>query len=289
MLGLLLTLSFGVGPGSSGSSGPHPQAIGCGAAKPEWLWCDDFEVDRLASYFEVSGRNGAFGRASGAGMQGSWAMRARFDSGQVDAGALRLAIGRTPQRYFRSVAAADRDLRDIFWRVWIRYQAGWVGGGGGKLSRATVFSSGDTWAQAAIAHVWSGGPGNWYLLIDPARGTAPGGRVMTTGYNDFAHLRWIGAARSATPLFERPDTNWHCVEAHARLNGPGAANGLFELWVDGKPEARREGLDWVGPYAGHGWNGVFLENYWNQGSPKAQERYFDNFVVSTRPIGCGDS
>src|SRR5439155_1498988 len=32
-------------------------------------------------------------------------------------------------------------------------------------------------------------------------------------------------------------------------------------------------------------NAVFLENYWNQGSIKRQARWFDDFVISTRPIG----
>jgi len=67
------------------------------------------------------------------------------------------------------------------------------------------------------------------------------------------------------------------------------SNGLFELWIDGRPEARREGLNWVGTYSEYGWNAVFLENFWNRGSPRTQERYFDNFVVSTGPIGCGAS
>jgi len=31
---------------------------------------------------------------------------------------------------------------------------------------------------------------------------------------------------------------------------------------------------------------VFFENYWNTGSPAAQERYLDDIVVSTRRIGC---
>jgi hypothetical protein len=31
---------------------------------------------------------------------------------------------------------------------------------------------------------------------------------------------------------------------------------------------------------------VFVENYWNTGSPVAQERYLDNLVVSTQRIGC---
>ncbi len=29
-----------------------------------------------------------------------------------------------------------------------------------------------------------------------------------------------------------------------------------------------------------------LDGYWNGGSPRAQNRYFDNFVVSTSRIGC---
>ena len=37
----------------------------------------------------------------------------------------------------------------------------------------------------------------------------------------------------------------------------------------------------------YGINTLFIENYWNAGSPRAQSRYIDNVVVSTEPIGCG--
>lgn len=284
---LLVALGLGVTAGAAPA--PRPGPTGCQPVRPEWLWCDDFEQDRSGRYFEVVTQQGAFVRADGVGRNGTWGMRARFEVGQVSAGALHLALGRTPQPYFRPATQADAVYREIWWRVWLRLEPGWSGGGGFKLSRATIFSSKNTWAQAAIAHVWSGGPGGKHLVLDPARGTSPDGRVVTARYNDFSRLRWIGSARSATPLFERPDTNWHCVEAHARLNDAGAANGVFELWVDGRLEARRARLDWVGSYSEYGWNAVFLENYWNDGSPRAQERYFDDFVVSTRAIGCGDS
>ena len=79
-----------------------------------------------------------------------------------------------------------------------------------------------------------------------------------------------------------------CVEAHVRLNDAGQANGVHEFWIDDKLEARREGLDFVGSYKEYALNGVFLENHWNSGSPKVQERYFDNFVVSTKRITCAD-
>jgi hypothetical protein len=39
-------------------------------------------------------------------------------------------------------------------------------------------------------------------------------------------------------------------------------------------------------YQAYGFNAALLENYWNVRSPKAQERYFDNLVVSTEQIGC---
>jgi hypothetical protein len=254
------------------------------------VWCDDFEQDRSASYFEVLPVHGSFVRAGGAGIGGSFGMRARFEAGQVDAGALHLAIGKTPQASFRSAAGGSSVYREIWWRVWLRLEPSWTGGGGEKFSRATIFSSPDTWAQAAIAHVWSGGPGGLYLVLDPASGVGPGGLVVTTKYNDFDRLRWLGLAKSADPVFDATAAGvWRCIEVHARLNDAGASNGLFELWIDGRPQARRVGLDWVGPYSEFGWNAVFLENYWNQGSPKAQERYFDNFVVSTQPIGCGPS
>jgi hypothetical protein len=79
---------------------------------------------------------------------------------------------------------------------------------------------------------------------------------------------------------------WYCVETHVRLNDAGQSNGVFELWINGAPEAQRTRLNWVGNYSAYGINAVFLENYWNAGSPVPQDRFMDNFVVSTSRIGC---
>ena len=62
-------------------------------------------------------------------------------------------------------------------------------------------------------------------------------------------------------------------------------NESFELWVDGRLEASRTNLDWQGTWSQYAINAVFLENYWNEGSVKRQARWFDDFVISTRPIG----
>jgi len=260
----------------------------CATPRPEWIFCDDFESDRLARYFEYTHPDSSFERVAGVGVLGSTGMRVRFDSGRVDAGSLKLAFGRTPSHYMHPVDSGTATYRDIYWRVYLRTDSGWVGGGGDKLSRAQSLVT-PAWAQAMGAPVWSGrGPGADYLVIDPYSGTDPAGAQVATKYNDFARLRWLGAKRGVTPIFDAMHAGrWYCVEARARLNDPGQSNGVFELWIDDWLEARRGGLNWIGASDPYGINTVFLENYWNAGSPVTQRRYLDNFVVSTARIGCG--
>jgi hypothetical protein len=254
--------------------------------KAGWIFCDDFETDRSAKYFEFDRANGNFARTASAGVNGSQGMRAHFLAGQSSAGSLKVAFGRTPSTYFRPVDAGTAVYRDIYWRVYVRNQAGWTGGGGDKLSRAQSMAS-STWAQAMVAPVWSGGPSNNSLVIDPHSGTDVSGTLKTTAYNDFANFRWLTLAQSKTPIFDAAHVGtWRCVEAHVRLNDAGQSNGTFELWINGSAEASRTALNWVGQFNAYGINTIFLENFWNSGSPVAQDRYLDNFVVSTSRIGC---
>lgn len=285
------------GPGETGETGGEPdappppstsQAAECDSPDPAWIWCDDFEEDRLASYFEHKDADGAFVRADGVGREGTAGMRARFGEGTVSAGWLHLAFGRTPDPYFEPVDEGTADYREIYWRLYVRNEPDWTGGGGHKLSRATAFATSD-WAQAMAAMVWSGGDPAYedILTIDPVSGTDEQGNLRSTGYNDGDNQRWLGFDRGETPLFADANVGvWYCVEARVRLNDPGQSNGVFQLWIDGTKDAERTGLNWVGDYEEYGINAVFVENYWNGGSPRAQERYFDNFVVSTEPIGC---
>jgi hypothetical protein len=263
--------------------------VECRTPKPEWIWCDDFEEDRLKQYFEYNDNGGGFVRLAGVGYAGSTGMRARFQKGQVQAGFLHLAFGKTPSTYFRAVDRGVIVYRDIYWRHLVKFQAGWIGGGGNKLSRAQSLVT-PGWAQAMMAHVWSGSAMNdhpYELALAPASGTDARGRVRTTSYNEFQSFRWLGTSRSRTRVFDEVHVGkWYCVEARARLNDPVAANGIFELWINGALEARVGGINWQGAFEEYGINTVFLENYWNDGSPQAQERYFDNFVVSTQRIGC---
>jgi len=268
---------------------PSSLATECTAPRRGWIWCDDFEQDRLSSYFEVSDAGGRFMRATGVGAAGSTGMRGVYTTAaQTGSGSLKLAFGRTPLAYFRAAAAPTRDFREVYWRVYVRHQTGWQGGGGDKLSRAMILA-GSNWQQAMIAHIWSGGssPADQYLVMDPASGTDASGRLISTTYNDAANLRWLAGSRGTTALFApAAHGSWYCVEAHVRLNEAGQANGVFEFWVDGTTQARRSDLNWVGTYSAYGINAIFLENYWNAGSTVVQERVLDNFVVSEERIGC---
>jgi hypothetical protein len=292
---LLLGCSSPTAPQPANLTTPEPvsalgakSSVRCTSPDAAWIWCDDFEQDRLEHYFEHD-RRGRFARVAGVGRDGSWGMRAQWSqAGQVNAGSLKLAFGRTPSNYIRPVDAGTADHQEVYWRVYVRTQPGWSGGGGHKLSRATSLVSGD-WAQSMIAHVWSAPrPPNWTrLVLDPASGTTPGGELRAARYNDFDNLRWLGSRRGDTPLFaDEAAGRWYCVEAGIRLNDPGLSNGWFRLWIDERLDAERTGLNWRGSFAEYGINAVFLENYWNGGVPQPQERYFDDFVVSTERIGC---
>ena len=109
-------LSLGVvlacGGGSSATQAAPPGPTSCAAPDSGWIWCDDFETDRLSRYFEVETDGGSLSRASAVGRNGSWGMRTRFVVGQVSAGSMKLAFGRTPDAYFRPVDAGT-GLRNV--------------------------------------------------------------------------------------------------------------------------------------------------------------------------------
>ncbi|MEJ2539779.1 MAG: hypothetical protein P8188_07400 [Gemmatimonadota bacterium] len=289
--GALILLVAGCGTETAEQNAADREPTGeCARPAADWIWCDDFEEDRLERYFEYDDGDGAFVRVPGVGLGDSHGMRVAYRQGVVSHGALHVAFGRTPQPYFRPVDEGRERYRALYWRLYLRYPEDWVGHGGDKLTRATVFASPDHWGQAMIAHVWSGGieggTGS-HLVLDPASGTRADGTLATTAYNDFPNLRWLGLASSSTPIFEPPYRGeWHCVEAHVSLGEPGAGDGEFRLWIDGRREAERTGLDWMGSFQEYGLNALFVENYWNDGAPATQERYLDNLVVSTERIGC---
>lgn len=253
------------------------------ASDPDVIWYDSFDEPGAAGrYLEFVSQDGLWGQVDDVALGGvGGSIRGLFKKGTVSGGNLKLAFGDWPAG--RVQARPGERFDQVYWRVYVKHQSGWVGNPA-KLSRA-ISMAGSNWSQAMIAHVW-GGRG-LSLTLDPATGIDPSGRLATTKYNDFAHLRWLGnKPEGKYPIFAAEASGkWVCVEAAARLNTPGKADGAFSLWIDGQLDTHREGLDWRGTWTERGINAIFLENYWNEGSPVDQARYFDDFVVSTQPIG----
>lgn len=272
--------------------------LSCKDLQGNVIFCDDFESDEPVAnrYFGYDDNQGEFVRMKGAGVNGSYGMRVKWQKGEVFAGTLQKAIGRSPDPKMDKAAFPDKDFSEIYWRIDLKNQAGWQGGGGDKLSRATIIA-GKAWQQAMIAHIWSGGKDSSknYLVMDPASGIDDStGKLVTTRYNDFTNLRWLGNAMGNIPLFSTENTGrWNCIVAHVKLNTPGKADGVFEFWINDTLQAARYDLNWLAGWTGkpdsYKINAVFFENYWNQGSPRDQERYFDNILITTTPIHCGCS
>jgi len=243
----------------------------------ETIWYDDFDAER--TYTESQG-----GR-EGPGYGGSGqALLGLYEKDKQGLGNRKVFFGDNPNGV---VARKGERFDDVFWRIYLKHQTGWTSGGdrGGpdKLSRATSIVS-PRWNQAMFAHVWSSGDA---LTLDNASGVKDGA-VVTTKYNDFEHMRWVGGNKpvSAMRLHSTEESGWWvCVEARAKLNTPGKTDAVSQLWIDGRLECERRDFDWRGTHDAFGINAVFLETWWNKGSPVEQRRWYDDFVISTRPIG----
>jgi hypothetical protein len=288
MLLLFAALPAGaVEPGCPGSARPDPNV----------LFCEDYESEAPLStrFVEYNPDGNSYVRAPGVGVGGSFGMKVTYEAGQVAAGWMIRSFGRAPSSFYAPQSHGDRNFREIYWREYLRTEPGWTGS---PLKLSRVYSiAGPNWAQAMIAHLWNTA-GSPMLYAEPASGIGTNNQLITTTYNDFAHLRWLGgpnaidrgwtgSGQGSTAVYAPENSDrWFCIEAHAKLNTPGAQDGVLEFWVDDRLEGRIEKLNWVGSYQDYGINAISLENYWNGGAPGRRERYRDNLVVSTQRINC---
>lgn len=260
---------------------------------PGLLFCDDFETIAPLSdrYFEANQDQGDLVDLDSIGRDGSRGLRSIFQAGEIDAGGIKKSFGRTPSTYIgKHAVEPDSTFMEIYWKLDVRHQEGWQGNGPAKLCRALTLANAN-WATGAMAHLWTGGPMNRYLGMDPASGISVQGNLVTTKYNDFPNLRWLGWTYGVTPMFADEEAGrWFCVEGHVRLNTPGKTDGVFEFWIDDTLQAGAYALNWHATWNAnpdnYGINALFINNYWNDGSPVEQARYFDNIVIATERIGC---
>lgn len=243
----------------------------------EIIWYDDFSTSK--TYMDSRGAIDTtvnFGAIGGS-------VNVGFGKGDVfGKGDRKVAFGDFPGN--GPILKQGQSFNEIYWRIYVKHEYGWEGSPA-KMSRATSIVSKD-WQQAMIAHVWNGG--GPILTLDPARGVfEQTDSIIATKYNDFDNLVWLGNRPTAQfPLTSSEESGyWVLVESRAKLNTPGKNDGINQLWIDGRLEVERKDLNFRGNYTKNGINAVFIESYWNKGSIKDQGRWYDNFVISTKPIG----
>lgn len=262
------------------------------AAHPTWIWCDAFETDQSANWWDYNaGAATPFARSAGNGRDGSYSMRATFPNttGAASGGDFKVVFGDTA---YTPNVKASADVTELYWRAWIRHSVNWAPGDGWKFTRAVgcASSAGYCPNQSFMAHWWASNASySNFLGIDPASGVS-GSTVVTTTWNDTANFTWLGAvAGTAATMSAARANTWQCIEGHLKLNALGASDGVQEMWVDGVLEAQRTGMNLRGSYAGtyNGINMFSVENYENAGlALSGRTRDWDNLVIATDRVGC---
>lgn len=157
--------------------------------------------------------------------------------------------------------------------------------------RYWYYTSGFTYASPSTKHIYyKGTPGAPNGVSVHGYGSRELGFAVQTsadcGYTACAFLTPNMASR---PL---ADNTWYCIEEHFKLNTPGQANGMIELWVDGTQTLGSYNREFKGTAVsgtnGNSSNMVFdnLEIYKQNGHGSM---YYDQFTAATTRIGCGSA
>lgn len=285
------TGEYGTTGGETGGE-ESPPDIGpydlCPDVLPDgWIFCEDFETpgDPAGVFFDYADSEGNFVPSFEGGASGIGAMKAHYREGLEPAGFISVSFGENPiNNSGRPTHGGDGQFDEIYWRFRVKMQSGWPDAGPHNLTRISAFAQSD-WGQAMVASI--GSKGDDVTLQASAASCVQDGQVMCTGIDDAESFEPLGVLTGETPVFSKERSGrWQCVEAHVRLNTPGEVDGVFELWVDGQLEAAQDAVNWRGSWADFGLNLLSIENLWVGGAPADLDRWFDDLVISTQPIGC---
>jgi hypothetical protein len=247
---------------------------------PDWIYCDDFESASFeGNYGNYNLNSGVLSRSGTQAKGGDYSIKFQYTQSSYSDAHLWRSFGTNPAITSQSDNGTDFD--EIYWRFYMFLSADWTGNPN-KVTRATMFTGAD-WSQGMITHLWQGTGDK--VQSDPVSCTS-GSSVVCVGYNDFVNSQWLGEMDSISEVYGGDyNGRWVAIENGVKLNTPGQFDGWHRVWVGGVLEIDNQGLNFRDSYDGFGINGVQLESYWNDGAVATQERYIDNFVISTSYIG----
>ena len=188
------------------------------------IWYDDFngEEKQYAEGGTLIDESVSFGKKGKS-------LLCFYEKGEKGMGGAKVFFGDAAGYPTKTVRRGEK-FDEIYWRIYVKHESGWTGAPA-KMSRATSLVN-SNWAQAMIAHVWSGAGSS--LTLDPVCGVDDG-KVVTRSYNDFEKMKWLGNKPfSEFPIHATEESvYWVLVESRAKLNTPGKNDGINQLWIDG--------------------------------------------------------
>ncbi len=162
----------------------------------------------------------------------------------------------------------------------------------------TKFSSNFKWSYVATKHneIITGNGHTHHIMWFPS-----GGGTSKAPSNAFGYAGFFPSQNTSNGTLTMVPDKWYCQEMRITMNSTGAtADGGLEGWIDGVKhfDYNNVVLDSSNP---GGIVGTLVSGYWNcysggGGSESCTDanldshplmyRWHDNFVVSTKPIGC---
>ncbi|UCD52877.1 MAG: hypothetical protein JSW27_09605 [Phycisphaerales bacterium] len=170
----------------------------------------------------------------------------------------------------------------VYFRYYLRLADDWDPQRGGKLP-----GIGGTYGRGGWGGRPSDGRNGW-----SARGQFNGRRAGKTPIGFYCYHADMKGKYGASWIWEKDglghleNNRWYCIEQYAKLNTPGANDGILRGWVDGKlafektdvrmrdiPELKIECI-WINIYHGGLWS-----------APSDDHLFIDNVVIARQYIG----
>ena len=180
-----------------------------------------------------------------------------------------------------------RSTDDLYFRYYIRTSTDTVWSGEKLLTFNAMGDDGGIRFAGVGAGTSGAGPNNTAAFNTPPVYQDPGWLTQNQGHD-------LGVAA---------DMHWYYVEVHIKLNTPGQANGVYEVWMDdagpngtnpvlGTLRTQYTNVQWRGPGDNTQLGSIWIEN-WGNNRPGATgdndgtigTHWYDNVVASTNRIG----
>lgn len=152
-----------------------------------------------------------------------------------------------------------------------------------------IMNSFESWSANYTLAEGRGKPHKWapyYMTISVDGSGQPFGQLTRAdglgGAGDLWHNFWqnVGSPVALTP------GAWNKIKFRLKLNSLGAADGIFQLWVNDELKCDYSNMNFRGTYSDYGWNHLMMSMHASPSHPQSQWISRDNISLIS---GAGDT